>query len=188
VRCRSSVAIMREQTTFILNWKIEDYDKTKSNSYICCLDANIPNLYRWAMSQYLPYEKFRFMSDEEIAQLDATTVPDDAETGYLLEYLDELHDLQIGYPLAPEHMTINESMLSPFCKSMNVNPVLIEKLIGSLQTKTKYKIHYRNLKLFLGFGMKLVKVHRVVSFVQTSWLKSYIELNTILRQAAKSKF
>jgi hypothetical protein len=58
--------------------KPEDYDKNKPNSYICYLDAN--NLYGWAMSQYLPYGKFRFMSDEEIEQLDVTTVPDDAET------------------------------------------------------------------------------------------------------------
>jgi hypothetical protein len=170
--------------------KPEDYDKTKPNSYICYLDAN--NLYGWAMSQYLPYEKFRFMSDEEIEQLDVTTVPDDAETGYVLEcdleYPSELHDLHNDYPLAPEHMTINESMLSPFCKSMNANHVFTEKLIGSLQTKTKYKVHYRNLKLYLSLGMKLVKVHRVVAFNQKSWLQTYIELNTRLRQMAKSEF
>jgi hypothetical protein len=68
-----------------LHLKPEDYDnhKTKPNSHICYLDAN--NLYGWAMSQYLPHEKFRFMSEEEIAQLDVTAVPDDAETGYVLE-------------------------------------------------------------------------------------------------------
>jgi hypothetical protein len=81
------------------------------------------------------------MSDEEIEQLDVTTVPDDSETGYVLEcdleYLSELHDLHNDYPLAPEHMTINESTLSLFCKSMNANHVFTEKLIGSLQTKTK---------------------------------------------------
>jgi hypothetical protein len=170
--------------------KPEDYDKTKPNSYICYLDAN--NLYGWAMSQYLPYEKFRFMSDEEIEQLDVTTVSDDAGIGYVLEcdleYPSKLHDLHNDYPLAPEHMTINESMLSPFCKSMNANHVFTEKLIGSLQTKTKYKVHYRNLKLYLSLGMKLIKVHRVVAFNQKPWLKSYIELNTRLRQMAKSEF
>jgi hypothetical protein len=105
------------------------------------------------MSQYLPYEKFRFMSDKEIEQHDVTTVPDDAETGYALEcdleYPSELHNLHNDYPLAPEHMTINESMMSPFCKSMNANHVFTEKLSGSLQTKTKHKVHYRNLKLYL---------------------------------------
>jgi hypothetical protein len=59
--------------------KPEDYDHTKPNSYIIYLDAN--NLCGWAMSQYLPYEKFQVILDEKIEQLDVTTVPDDAETG-----------------------------------------------------------------------------------------------------------
>jgi hypothetical protein len=96
--------------------KPEHYAKTKPNSYIWYLDAN--NLYGWAMSQYLPYDEFRFMSEEEIAQLDVTTIPDDAETGCALEcdleHPSELHVIHNVYPLAPEHMTINESMLSPF--------------------------------------------------------------------------
>jgi hypothetical protein len=99
-----------------------------------------------------------------------------------------LHDLHNDYPLTPEHMTINENMLSPFCKSMNVNHVFTEKLIGSLQTKTKCKVHYRNLILYLSLGMKLLKVHRVVALNQKPWLKSYIELNTRLRQMSKSEF
>jgi hypothetical protein len=170
--------------------KPEDYDRTRPNSYICYLDAN--NLYGWAMSQYLPYGKFRFMSDEEIAHLVVTTVHDDAETGYALEcdleYPSELHNLHNDYPLAPKHMIISENMLSPFCKSMNVNHVFTEKLIRSLQTKTKYKVHCRNLKLYLSLKMKLLKVHCVVEFAQKPWLKSYIELNKTLRQAAKSEF
>jgi hypothetical protein len=105
-----------------------------------------------------------------------------------LEYPSELYDMHNDYPLAPEHMTINESMLSPFFKSMNANHVFTEILIGSLQTKTKYKVHYRNLKLYLRLGMKLIKIHRVVTFNQKPWLKSYIELNTRLRQMAKSEF
>jgi hypothetical protein len=71
---------------------------------------------------------------------------------------------------------------------MNAKHVFTEKLIGSLQTKIKYKVHYRNLKLYLSLGIKLIKVHRVVAFKQKPWLKSYIELNTRLRQMAKSEF
>ena len=36
--------------------------------------------------------------------------------------------------------------------------------------------------------MKLLRVHRVVAFHQKPWLKSYIDLNTRLRQLAKSDF
>jgi hypothetical protein len=61
----------------------EDYDSSKPHSYIIYLDAN--NLYGWVMSQPLPVEGFRFLTDEEISQLDFTQIPDDSETGYFVE-------------------------------------------------------------------------------------------------------
>jgi hypothetical protein len=85
------------------------------------------------------------------------------------------------YPLAPEHVMVTEAMLSPFYKSMNVKYAFTEKLIGDLHPKIKYKTHYRNLKLYLSVGMKLLRVHRVVAFRQESWLKPYVELNTKMR-------
>jgi hypothetical protein len=170
--------------------KPEDYDSSQPHSHIYYLDAN--NLYGWAMSQYLPVGGFRFLSEEEISQIDFANVPDDSDIGYAvecdLEYPDELHESHNDYPLAPEHMTITEAMLSPFCKSMNLKHALTEKLIGNLHTKIKYKTHYRNLKLYLDLGMKLLRVHRVVAFRQESWLKSYVELNTKMRQQAKTDF
>jgi hypothetical protein len=170
--------------------KPEDYDNTQPHSYIYYLDAN--NLYGWAMSQYLPVAGFRFLTDDEIAEIDFTAVPNDSEIGYILEcdleYPSELHVTHNDYPLAPEHMTINEDQLSAFCKSMNMKHVLVDKLIGNLQTKLKYKVHYRNLKLYTSLGMKLLRVHRVVVFDQKPWLKSYIDLNTRMRQQAKSDF
>jgi hypothetical protein len=85
-------------------------------------------------------------------------------------------------------MTIMETMLPPFCESMNLKHAFTEKLIGNLETKIKYKTHHRNLKLYLGFGMKLLRVRRVVAFRQKPWLKPYVELNTKMRQQAKTDF
>ena len=50
------------------------------------------------------------------------------------------------------------------------------------------QIHYRNLKLYLEFGLRLTNVHRVLSFDQLPWLKNYINFNTRQRTAAKSYF
>ena len=54
--------------------------------------------------------------------------------------------------------------------------------------KTEYVIHIRNLKQALNHGLILKKVHRVIKFNQSFWLKQYIVKNTKLRQNANNNF
>jgi hypothetical protein len=188
---RGGISVISNRYALANNPYLEskDYDSSQPHSYIYYLDAN--NLYGWAMSQYLPVGGFRSLSEEEISKIDFANVPEDSGTGYAvecdLEYPSELHKTH-DYPLAPEHVMVTEAMLSPFCKSMNVKHAFTEKLIGDLHPKIKYKAHYRNLKLYLSFGMKLLRVHRVVAFRQEPSLKPYVELNTKMRQQAKTDF
>ena len=51
-------------------------------------------------------------------------------------------------------------------------------LIPNLGDKTNYVLHYRNLQLHLTFRMKLTKIHRVLRFKQSNWMKKYIDFNT----------
>ena len=48
--------------------------------------------------------------------------------------------------------------------------------------------YIRNSKQASNNGLVLKKVHRVIKSNQTSWLKSYMNLNIELRQSAKSIF
>ncbi|XP_044592009.1 uncharacterized protein LOC123270135 [Cotesia glomerata] len=77
-------------------------------------------------------------------------------------------------PLSPEHCT------PPGCKA--------RKLATTLHPKMNVVIHYKNLEQCLQLGMKLVKVHRVLKFAQSPWLKPYIDKNTECRKNAANEF
>ena len=61
---------------------MENYDASKHSSYVMYLDAN--NLHGWVMSQLLPKSNFKWLSDEEMEELDLM-MPDDSPREYSLE-------------------------------------------------------------------------------------------------------
>jgi hypothetical protein len=154
------------------------------------------NLYGTAMTQPLPRDNFRFLSDEELQKFDFTTVSYDSPTGYILEvdleYPAELHDSHSDYPLCPESVVISNEDLSPYTRSLadklGLSSGHCRKLVADLHNKQRYSVHYRNLQLYVRLGMKVVKIHRVLAFNQSKWLKPYIDFNTEQRKKAKNDF
>ena len=96
------------------------------------------------------------------------------------------------YPLAPEKLAIPYDMLSDYCKKIadeyEIKVGDVKKLIPNLGNKTNYVVHYRNLQLYLSLGMKLTKIHRVLRFKQSDWMKKYIDFNTEKRTNAANSF
>ena len=174
------------------NKYMKKYNKNEPSKYITYLDAN--NLYGWAMSKYLPTGGFKWL--QQIEGLNLNQYKEDSNKGLILEvdleYPEELHDLHNDYPLAPEKIKVTKEMLSDYSQKIaekfNISTGLVHKLIPSLGKKEKYVLHYRNLQLYLDLGLKLTKIHRVLEFNQSPWLKPYIDFNTQKRTNAKNSF
>ena len=176
------------------NKYMKTYDDKEPSKYIMYLDAN--NLYGWAMSQYPPTGGFRWMTKKQINNINLSKYNKNNKKGLILEvdleYPKKLHDLHNDYPLAPEKIKVTENMLSEYAKNIakkhGVSTGLVHKLIPTLSNKEKYVLHYRNLQLYTDLGLKLTKIHRVLEFNQSPWLKEYIDFNTEKRTNAKNAF
>ena len=191
---RGGVSYISHRYSKANNKYMSKYDENMPSKYIMYLDAN--NLYGWAMSQYLPTGNFRWMTEKQISKLNVARYNENSEKGLILEvdleYPKELHDLHNDYPLAPEKVCVKKDMLSDYCKKIatkyNISTGLVHKLIPTLSNKEKYVLHYRNLQMYIDLGLKLKKIHRVLEFDQSPWLKQYIDFNTQKRSQAKNAF
>ena len=160
-----------------------EYDPLRPTNYLQYLDAN--NLYGWAMSQLLPTGEFKWVDIENLkggARELKRTIDmmvrnsNNRGVGYVLEvdvkYPRELHDHHNDLPF--------------MCEKIGVSGV--EKLVPNLHDKKKYVIHVKALKQALDHGLVLEKIHRVIQFKQSAWMKEYIDFNTRLRTVAKNDF
>ena len=173
---RGGISIISNRYGEANNKYMKDYDETKPSKFLMYLDAN--NLYGWAMSQKLPLNNFKEMTNKELENIFNNQIiqvwektPCILEVD--LEYPEELHDLHNDYPLCPERVECEHG---------------VKKLIPNLRDKNNYVIHYRNLMQCLSLGMKLKKIHRGIKFYESEWLKPYIDKNTNLRAQAKNNF
>ena len=153
-----------------------DFNKKKPSKYLMYLDAN--NLYGDAMSRKLPTHGFKWLTSGEMEKLYETQeLHTWNKTPCILkvdlEYPEKLHDLHSDYSLCPERV---------MCKNG------VEKLIPNLRNKSKYVVHYKNLIQYLKLGMKLTRIHSGIKFVESEWMKPYIDMNTELTTNAKNSF
>ena len=96
--------------------------------------------------------------------------------GYLLE-------IDVEYP---KELHENHNELLFLAEKMKIG--IGEKLVPNLKDKKGYVIHIKTLNQALKHSLKLKKVHRVIEFRQSKWMKAYIMLNTRLRKDAKNEF
>ena len=151
------------------NKYMKNYDKNKESSFLMYVDAN--NLYGWAMSKKLPVDGFKWVDDLSMFTEDLIkSYDEEGDVGYLLvvdiEDPKTLCMLHSDLPFSPDRMKVNK----------------VKKLVCNVPDKENYSIHIVALKQALNHGLKLIRVHSVISFRQVAWLKPYIDLNTELQK------
>ena len=63
----------------------------------------------------------------------------------------------------------------------------INKLVPNLMPKYNYVVPYRNLQYYLSQELILKKVHKILKFKQSAWMKPYIGFNTQERKEATNE-
>ena len=173
---RGGISIISNRYGEANNKYMKGFNKNKPSKYLMYLDVN--NLYGGAMSGKMPTHGFKWLTDKEINNLFNNQVVQVWEKTPCilevdLEYPENLHDLHNDYPFCPEKVKCENG---------------VEKLIPNLRDKKKYVIHYKNLMQCLKAGMKLKKIHKGIKFIESAFLKPYIDKNTYLRTQAKNNF
>ena len=83
-------------------------------------------------------------------------------------------------------------MLSKYCKTIadryEIKVGDVKNVIPNLFNKTNYVVHSRNLQLYLFLVMKLTKIHKVLKFKKSDWMKKYIDFNTEKRMNVANDF
>ena len=149
------------------------YNPNDKSTYLQCLDAN--NLYGWGMVQNLPTHEFLWKKGEDFTPEKIDKLVKKDKRGHLLE-------VEMEYP---KELQENHNQLPFLTKKMKIGRV--EKLVPNLRDKKRYVVHINALDKALKHGLKFKKVHPVIEFQQSRWMKAYIMLNTKLRKDAKNE-
>ena len=150
-----------------------------NNKYIKDLynpDEESTYLYEWAMIQKLPTHGFLWKKAEGFTPEKFDELVKKDMKGYLLEVVVE----------NPKELQENCNKL-PFLAE-RIKLVWEEKLVPNLKDKKGYVVHIKKLNQALKHGLKLKKIHRVIEFEHSTWMKPCIMLNTKLRTAPINGF
>lgn len=183
VYVRVYIATQEPIINFLLMHPVIQHSIRKSLSIIY-FDA--VNLYGYLMCLKLPTSNFRWLDSESIAQLKPYIL--NGETGKIAYGEQYNQSCVLEVDLSYSHAIHDSHADLPFCPKHRLCSKNASKLICFYEEEERYVIDISNLLQCIANGVKLTKIHRVITFNHSTWLKDYIMLNTNFRAKAKSKF
>ena len=124
------------------------------------------------MSKFRPTTEFTWIDPKEFNLYKYTS---SSSKVCLLEFdfedPKESPELRRDYPLAPDNIETEREMLSIYQLNIadfyNIPIGIVKQLATNFFDKENCVLYYENLKLYLGLGLKLKKLHRVLEFNQS---------------------
>lgn len=172
------------------------YDPLKPSSHCLLLDQN--SLYAAAQYHFkMPLGDYQWLKSNEIKNLDVNSLDVHSDVGYIfyldLDYPDSIKEATKIFPLCPTSTKITYDMLSHYQKQWlsenNVRyPKSVSKLVATQMNKPNLTIQLAPLQVYLRLGMVIRKIHRVLRYRQSYWLRDWVRFNTEQRKLATTKF
>ena len=143
-----------------------------------------------ALNEYLPVSDFTWIEEKGFVEKEWPNWTEDSNIGYIVECTlavpSQYHDYMDSFPMAPTASVIKYSDLSPYSQQFVREGYKSTKLVCDLKLKEKYVVSGRNLNFYLSHGLRLVEVHRVLSFRQAPIAREMITYTTKLRGESQS--
>lgn len=151
------------------NFYLPGYNQADDPKYIIHIDA--VSLYGFVMQNFsLPVGQFRWLNEKEVETFSLSEPPGTPDKGYILE-------IDVEYP-TELHDRFNDL---PLCAEMKE-----ERLLFTLEKKTHYVCHYMNALQMIRYGLNVKKIHRVLEFSHSNWMKSFIDITVKSRLSGTS--
>ena len=157
------------------------------------------------MSMALPVDGFQWLTEAEMDSIRPNIITfvqslgKGEGVGYMfeldLDIPEELHDKQNDYPAAPINRCVKAEELSKSYQNplaadleLGTNVYQTPKLVADLYNKKNYIVHYSSLQQYIQMGCKISKIHKVLKFNESAWMKSFIDFNTAMRSKSTTEF
>ena len=145
-----------------------------------------------------PLKDYVFLTAEQVEAFDLKEIANWKDKGYFLEvdlsFPPEVQDMTHDLVLAPEKMNLTYKDLSPYARELHDKCYPSQKgrhkstkLMATFKPRKNYVLHGENLKFYLSMGVKLDKIHRILSFTQRPFIATFIWKCTKLRSEATSE-
>ena len=191
--CGGFVSVVKRKA-FANNVDMGDlYDPAKPDSHLLLLDFN--GLYAGIQQEKLPTGSFNLMSDSDTKVFEKKLLNNevvfDGDTAYWVECDIEIPD---NTAIKTDDLPLSMYVADNIRGSDYMNAKLRgkprpngAKLVATHLPVKKGSYHIKWLSLLVELGLKVTKLHRVWSFKQSAFLKSYVTKNINLRAKEKNE-